>query len=368
MLEKTFEWEKLVHPKPTDAMVTTRQAIVGSVISAFDTDTDIESACDLVGASLTGLNAKITSDVEYASYLAETTREHRAAFPSDLAENAQDLQLTASIAVGELLARKPAEGRWQDPIVALAALVVATPQLRTVADGRHLANIQKHLLAESSAILVRRAKRVRIRPQFAADPFAEFSPPSEVAGFWKSFRPILQKTLQTLASASEIDREELEVLWWIYNGTSMTMSKPFSELSPYEAAFAASLELTDRAMCPAHASLKSVAHGLVTRVDKKTSTGKTLKAIVSECSNDLMAALVPKSSEVNPIVQHCPKLLPLTWVAMKVTDAGVAKGWESEFELRTGLRASLKLTPATIVEQIWAERTAQRLLQPLCEE
>ena len=89
MLEKTFEWERLVHPTPTDDMVTTRKAIVNSLIAAFDSDKDIDGAFRLVAAALSGLNPSIQSDVDHAAVLAETTRKHRPAFPSNLTENAR---------------------------------------------------------------------------------------------------------------------------------------------------------------------------------------------------------------------------------------------------------------------------------------
>lgn len=371
MLERTFEWERLVHPTPTDDMVTTRKAIVNNLIAAFDSEKDIDEAFRLVAAALSGLNPSIQSDVDHAAVLAETTRKHRPAFPSNLTENAQDLQLSASLAVGELLTRKLAKGTWQEPIPLMAALIVAARHLQPATNGLHLASVHQELSKRAGSLLASEAQHVRTRPEYDPEAFDALTVPGDIPGFWDALKPVLRNSLASLATASSIDRDELEVLWWIYNDSSTTFEKHLSELTAFDIALATPLELVDRALCPAPASLKSIVQGLVARAEKRskaTTKPKPLKTVIAAWPRQVVAALAPTDDDVKSHIQTSPKMLPLTWIALRVKDTGVVTGWEPEFEARIGLKASHKVMPEVIAEQIFAERTVQRLLLPLCGE
>jgi hypothetical protein len=109
--------------------------------------------------------------------------------------------------------------------------------------------------------------------------------------------------------------------------------------------------------------LLGIVAGLVARVKAKSdSTGRAIKALVGGWSPEICTALVPADDYSKNIAVECPKVLPLTWIAIKVADSGVTSGWEKEFTTRTGIKAAVKVTPHSLAEQVFAERTAQRLL------
>jgi len=365
MLSSAFEWERLIHPTPTDEMISRRKAIVASVLETFDSDQDVDDVLRLVSAALTGLSPAITADVEYGKVLTETTKEHHQAFPSLLSENALDLQLTACLAVGELLTRRHGKGAWREPQTAVAGVCLSTAGLMQAGTGLHLKSVHEALLSASRGLLARTAKTARKRPEYDLAKLDELSPAGDVAAFWGQLKPILATAFDTVARASAIDHEELEVLWWLYNSESVTFAKKLSDMGAYDVAFAASIELVDRALCPAPASLNGIVQGLVARAaNKPPAAGKALKSIVGSWSSDLFSAIKPKDDAAINLVSAWPKVLPLTWIAGKVAAAGVTTGWEQEFTSRTGLSASLKVTPEALTNQVFAERTAQRLLSP----
>jgi hypothetical protein len=369
MLDKTFEWERLVHPDPTDGMVAIRKAIVTSILSSFDSAKGVNEAIQIVSAAITGLNPSIQADVAFAATLTEVTKKHHQAFPSSLNENALDLQLSASLAVGEVLTRKPSTGAWGGSIDLIAGLTISASQLQPTAAGIHLKAVQDTLVARANEHLSSQAIQARVRPEYDSEPFKELTAPGDLPTFWNQLKLVLENVLESIATASSIDRDELEVLWWLYNDTSATFSKNLSDLTAFDVALASSLELVDRALCPAPASLKIIIHGLVARANKKAKPpSKTLKAIVGGWSPDIFATFSPQDDDVRAVAVACPKVLPLTWIASKITQSGVITGWEQEFEARTGLSASRKLAPEAIAEQVFAERTAQRLLLPFCGE
>lgn len=363
MFSNAFEWERLIHPTPTEEMISRRKAIVGSVLKNFDSDQDVVDVFRLTSAALTGLSPGISADVEYGQTLTVVTKEHHLAFPSLLSENTLDLQLTACLAVGELLTRKHSKGTWKDSQTAIAALCLSSAGLIRVDGGLHLRTVHETLLSVSRDLLARTAKVARSRPEIDLGELAELSPTGDVAGFWIELKPILEAALENITRASAIDREELEVLWWLYNNESSTFAKQLSEMGAYEVAFSASIELVDRALCPAPESLSGLAQGLVARAaDKPSGAGKTLKSIIGSWPIEIVGAIVPKDDDSTSLIMNRPKSLPLTWIATKVANAGVTTGWEAEFKSRTGFSASLKITPEALTNQVFAERTAQRLL------
>jgi hypothetical protein len=350
-------------------MITRRKAIVTSILSSFDSEEDVNEAVRLVSAAITGLSPAIQADVEYAATLTDATKEHHQAFPSHLSENALDLQLTACLAVGEILARKKIQGMWLEPLFAIAALSVSAYRLQPRASGTHLQSVHEALLASSNLLLARRALNARKRPELDLSEIEEFSPHSDVLSFWNQLKPILETALESLKRASEVDRDELEVLWWLYNDESCIFASSLSTLNAFDVAFSCSIELIDRAICPAPSSLKGIINGLVIRAaGKSKSAGKSIKTVLAAWTPEIIAALVPSDDQTKNIVKEWPKVLPLTWIANRVAESGVTTGWENEFAARTGSAATAKFTPEAFAEQIYAERTAQRLLFPFSGE
>jgi hypothetical protein len=363
MLASAFEWERLIHLNPTDEMVTRRKAIVASVLTSFDSEQDVDEVFRLVSAAITGLSPDIAADVEYGQVLTDVTKDHHAAFPSLLSENALDLQLTACLAVGELLMRRGGKQVWMEPQTAVASVCVSSAGLSPNGKGLHLTGVQDALLAASRDRLTRAAAKVRTRPEYDSAELDELAPSGDVAAFWGQLKPFLESAFETLTRVSAIDRDELEVLWWLYNDRSLVFGKALSEMAAYDVAFAAPIELVNRALCPAPSSLTNIVLGHVARGSGKPSNGrKALKSVIGAWSVEIIRSLLPKEEDVQTLVSTCPKVLPLTWIAGKIADSGVITGWEKEFASRTGLNANLKISPDEFANQVFAERTAQRLL------
>lgn len=370
MLSNTFEWERLIHAAPTEEMVTRRKAIVSNIVESFDSDKDIDGVFRLVSAALTGLSPSIVADVEYGESLTKVTREHQQAFPALLSENALDLQLTACLVVGELLTRKRSRQSWMEPQTAVAALCLSTVGLMLSAKGLHLDSVRETLVAKSRERLTSEATKMRERKavDYGAE-LDEVAPPGDIASFWNELKPKLIDAFDAIARASAIDRDELEVLWWLYNNTSHIFGKSLSEMAAYDVALACSIELVDRGLCPAPASLTHIVLGQVAQASNKPGgAGKALKTIVTAWPVEIVSSIVPADRDERSLFSAWPKLLPLTWIATKIADAGVNTGWEQEFASRTGLSASQKITPEALARQVFAERTAQRLLSQFAGE
>jgi GTPase-associated system helical domain len=369
MLEKTFEWLRLVHPDPTDDMVTLRNLIVSGILSRLQKTEDINEACSLASAAFAGLSSSIPGDVKFAETLVNLTREHHPAFPSDLSENALDLQLSSLLAVGELLSPASTETKWRKANLAIAAFATASHQLRPQQTQHHLAKIQSEIVRLAESVLALASHKVRERPQISVDVFETVDVPADAPALWKELKPILRRQLKVLQRAAAIEHDELEVLWWIYNAYSQTFDKRLDDLSAFEIALSAPIELVDRALCPPPPSIRGVIRGLVSAAEKTNDKkGKTLDTAVNAWGSAGIKALFPLQPSILGQITLAPKLMPLTFVASKVEQSGVSDGWGSEFQAKTGLLASAKVTPTILADQLFAERTAQRLLAELQED
>ncbi len=363
MLQKTFEWERLIHPTPTDAMVMRRKAIVNRILGNIDSEKDINAVIRLVSAALTGLRPEIAADLQYGEFLTKVTLEENEAFSSLLSETALDLQLTACLAVGELLTRKVTKQTWMEPRLSIASVCLSTAGLLPSAQGQHLMTIRENLISRSRELIAAGAIEIRKRPECDLSVLDELSPSGTVDAFWTELQPVLSSAFTALANASAIDRDELEVLWWIYNGRSRLFSKALADLPAYDVAFAGAIELVDSGLCPAPTSVNDIVLGFVARAAQRPrSPGKSLRTIIAAWPVEIVSSLLPVDDDEKSLVSKWPKALPLTWIAGKVAASGVTTGWEQEFASRTGMSADLKITPDSLANQMFTERTSQRLL------
>lgn len=363
MLKNIFEWERLVHAQPTEEMVTSRQAIVNDLLTECDSQRDLSDLSRLVSSALTGLSPDIPADRSFAKRLVEFTKVHRQAFPSQLTENALDLQLTACLSVGEILSRKRAKGHWQEAVLPVAALCNSAFRIKPKATETHLEEIQEAIVGLATSHLSQKALAVRQRPEIDFSEIEGLEEPADIPTMWSTLQPFLLSAIQSLEQASTIDRDELEVLWWLYNGRSNTFDKQLKDLSPFDVALSASIELVDRALTPAPDSLNSIVDGLVVHANERTkAASKSFRAVFGSWDVSIATTLAPSDETSKAVVLESAKTLPLSWIAAKIEDSGVEGGWEAEFKAKSGIGNGVKLTAARFAAQVFAERTTQHVL------
>src|SRR5688572_32290961 len=104
MLKRTFEWYRVVNPNPPEETVRVRKLAVETLIKKID---DSEDYSLLIGCA-TGIVSGFESGFKNGdtiSAILNSIKEHQHAFPSDLKDNALELRVCASIAVGEIITR-----------------------------------------------------------------------------------------------------------------------------------------------------------------------------------------------------------------------------------------------------------------------
>ena len=270
--------------------------------------------------------------------------------------------MCGAIAVGEVLTRKAeGDGSHGDAIIASAVLTSGLG-LRPEPQEQYMRAMLSELKeisreANESAAL---ARRMRSELDFSV---LSGTVPADVPAMWKTLGQYLKTTFEQLENQAAHDREELNVMWWLYGNYSKVAQKQISSLRPYEAAFCAAKEIADLTQAPSYESVRQMVIK-ATEANRKTESLKAsrLDLIVKQWNESEMRSLIPES-DGQDFVRSCPAVVPLTWLVARIIDSGVKNNWADEFEKKTGISQSSEFTPGAIARQVFNERMTQRIYQ-----
>ncbi|MFO0842334.1 MAG: GTPase-associated system all-helical protein GASH [Gemmataceae bacterium] len=363
MLSKTFEWLRVAVPKPDNAAVESRTKTVADLLATLDQGEDVSLLGELVTAAVADPAARFATDSRLIKTVVEAIRKYQPAFPGDLSENALEVRATCALTVGELIVRAPRKGQRADRTLA-AALVQSGLGIRPDEAGKHLRAVMSDLHGAARDYSQQRAVAVRTRDPFDADKFDEVPQTGDVAGFWNSLKPVLKGAVEAIQAQRKIDREEVEVLWWFYNGHAVALGKQLADLPAQAAAVACSIEVADRVVLPPHQGLEPMVAEAVNRGRKAADlASRALSKVVSGWEGPVLQLAVGSADgEAAGTAQSFPALFPLTWLCRRLSETGGGSGWGKEFAAKTGLPADLALTAGQVATQMFRERVAGRLL------
>lgn len=360
MLKKVFEWLRVVHPKPDSATVEARTKAASDLLTTLDEAKDYELLIAVTSAVVAGFEGQFDSHSIPVQTVVEAIRKYQAAFPSDLSENALELRVTCAIALGELLTRDN-RSEEQSPLLA-ACLLLSGEGVRPAEKRKHLRGVLNELVAEAEKLLEQEAASVRQPAPFDVTRIEKLAPQGDVATFWRELQPALRDCLRALDQRTRSDREELEVLWWLYNGYSTVLGKPLAELPADVAALACGSEVGARVLLPPVPGVAPmVADGAGRGRKKPELAAKKLAKLAAGWDAPVRQLLVPEEKASADLARTAPPLLPLTWLTMRLEESDGAAGWEKEFSRKTGLSPELELTPPALAAQVFREKVAQRI-------
>lgn len=187
--------------------------------------------------------------------LLESVRAQSPAFPAALAENGLHLRMVGCLGLGELLASNQEDEPNNDELLA-GSLLASGLGLKPKEAGRHLDDVFEELGDLVRKNLQKQAVTARDRRELNWDDFDELenetgNPPN----FVKKLLPVLKELLQGLEQQRYSDREELDVIWWLYNGQSEKLGKQLKDIPAFLAATVIGCELADRITPPATTGL-----------------------------------------------------------------------------------------------------------------
>lgn len=362
MLKKTYEWLRVVHPRPDNEIVEARTKAVTELLGKLDAADDEDLLGALATAAVAGFEGKFDAHSVPVATVVESIRNHQPAFPADLTENALELRITCALALGELVTRAMKKGQQANAVLA-ASLLIAGSGLRPEERGKHLRAATSELLAAAREAVQTRATEVRERDVFDLRPLEEYNPPGDLPTFWRQLSPILRDLFAAADKRARSDREELEVLWWFYNSYSEMLEKPLGAVPADVAALACGAEVGRRVLLPPHAGVAEMVAGAVVRDRKKPElAAKPLAKLVSGWDEAARKVLLPTVSSARQFATDFPALLPLTWLSVRLDESHGASGWEDEFGRRASIPAESEAGPGALARQAFWEQVTQRLL------
>lgn len=364
MLSKAYEFVRIADANPSDEKVRRRKDAAALLLK------ELSGNRDLLLSALQGVvagfdKAHLTQDSALVQAVLKAVKGPDTAFPEDLSENAMELRSVAGIAVGELLTQQAASpGANGSPVLAALCLRSAFA-LRGAEKNQHLRAMFEALEAAAQSLSVKAAQLRRQRNITASQALQELVTTEEEPETERTLEdvlPIIGSAFQELRANNVKDREELEVLWWLFSEYSETADKLLRDLSPAAAAFCAGLELADRSLLPP-------SHSTIAMVDRAVkaghgSSGEKLKLeeAIKAWTKPMVDALLTPGAQVKGNPESYPALIPLSWACQKSSVDGAVAELDKNFTKVTGIDKKREAAPAEWGAQIFREKIVLRLL------
>lgn len=362
MIKRTYEWYRVVNTSPAEETIRARKLAVEGLIKKIDESDNYSLLIDCAAGTVGGFEISF-SDSNAINSIVSSIQEHQQAFPSDITDNALELRVCASIAIGEILTRQ-GQGSSDDAILTSAVLISGFG-LKAEPQEQYLRAMLSELKDAAHEVSQRAAMEKRERAELDLEAINVAAPP-DVAALWKILIPFLKVAFEQLENQARSDREELDVLWWLYGNYSAVAHRHLNSLKPYEAALCAGLEVADLTKVPSCESVRQMV-AKAAEANRKSESLKSsrLESIVRQWNEPEMKSLAPQESEAQAFVKTYPTLVPLTWLVSRIVESGVKTGWADEFEKKTGIELSSEFGPTVIAKQVFDERVAQRIHQEI---
>lgn len=323
---------RIFEADPTDDLVTKRTAALAPLSSKLVKSKGIEAllglANDVAEASVSKgkVNEQLAIEIETAIKVPS---------PAFVREG-NDLEVSVILLLSMLEYIRPATPLQRGTLSIAGVLAAGLWSALTFQPKRQETKFEalREDLIRESLEQVRAAaeagrKRVKV-PNFVID-FNEI----DAASLNKAAKTGTDVTVAALRSNSNLDREELDLLWWVFGDWSEILEQRISTLSAEAAAVTNGFEIARRLRkLPADAH-KALALRNVPTDGATLDLSELLKAIGS--SREKLAAALSKSE----IVTACPAVFPLLSAIMR--NKADSTGWKEKRALRDwGARALLE--------------------------
>lgn len=362
MIGRLLEWYRIVNIQPSSDILDRRKAAILDLIQAWDDADDWDVILGAAAGVVAGFQHGNAQHSRAVGLMISSLKLHDSAFPQDLADNALELRATAAIALGELISRSP--GDPPDDSAVFAALLLESGLVsRAYPTERYLKLMLEELGKAAKLTLASADRSRRQRPGTAGRMVLALD---KAAAEVKALTTAIQAVLKEVTHQGELDREELDVLWWFFAGTSMTSGASLSSLDSGKAALVAGTDVANLCLLPPAVNADAFVLRAMQQV-KSPDTGRPLSTIIAETDAATWGLLLP-DEQAAKLGNDYPVLFPLTWLCHRLQDSGGAAGWSHEFETKTGLESRVHTDANTIAVQAFRERIAQRQYLSLIEE
>jgi hypothetical protein len=354
MLGQIADHSRIVNPTPSDDYVRQRREAAEKLVN--DESLPVETLETFVEFAVFGVPSSRGEQQEFATEsLITAIREFQPSFAGDVDANQLELRLVAAIVIGERVRSEPS-----DPInVYLASLLIGALLLQPLPAEVYIARLIEDLVEVAKASLRKASNAVRARRPWPNKSSVDITGDDHTA-VALSAKKAFDVLLGAITSNAAADREELDVLWWVFGGRSARTGERFQSMTDGERVFNAAIELSDRMLMPPISTAQQLLSSLVSDQSQVSLTN-----LVGQVTKETLIALVEKKKGVETVLESQPCILPLSWLATRLLASDFSPGWQHEFEKKTKLKADTPAVPGDWARQVFAESVAQRLALPL---
>lgn len=360
MLKRLFEWYCAVNTKPANEVLEHRRASIERLVAIIDEQENNELLTSMLVMAVAGTDGRFNQESRLVNEIVNAIREQQAAFPQEIEENGLELRVCAALTVGELLDRRLDSTAKASVGKFAAARAVSTLAFRPLPAERYLRKVLTELSGRAHTTLEDVGTAARRRAPAPQPLPAEIEQATDVPTLISHLAPWLTRTINAVADNARADREELNVLWWLYSAHSEVLDTPLADLPPTVAAFCCGGELGKLALAPAPDNIRHMARHAVERMrDPADIRAQELRVIATNWTDPMLELLA--DSDFNGTLDDYAVLMPISWLCQRLKDSGLASGWDAEYERKTGLSASAEWRPGDLAVQVFNEQIAHRL-------
>jgi hypothetical protein len=186
---------------------------------------------------------------------------------------------------------------------------------------------------------------------------------------WNAFEIVIKDLLNQHAKHTESinllfdatlnrQREESDILWWLFSEHTLDGKKAFSEIDIPEGCFWGAKDLAKLTrFLPGPVAAPAFLHKMLRLVRQKAPSKIKISEAVDACTYAWKQQWMGSISILN-----FPDLFPLLFAISKSVEAGGGSSWTAAFEHATGLSADNSASPDLMATQIYNEILLQRAL------
>lgn len=357
MLSKVYEWSRVTHPTLDDEYVTKRTEIIQSLTEALQEDVPllIEATC----FAASGSTLLLTQVSKLVTTLVAAIREKQPAFPVALTENNFDLRVICALVVGEVVDRAAKASPPLSGVSELIACIISCGLLhRPVAAPQHLRTMLAELASACGAAARRAADSRRLR--YPIGKFvSEIKEAPDVPAFWKEAAVKFGHMAHAIESNQRNDREELDTLWWAFNGLSRETGQPFADMPLGEVALRGASELTQLVKTPPLPNTKVLLRRAMAAGRGTDALGeRPLRELIAECDLSAAASFLG-DKPTDELIRSNPIVFPVSWMCQRLKESGTLPA--PDFKKATGWDTQSKISADKVAYQAFNEKIALKL-------
>jgi GTPase-associated system-like protein len=339
MLSKVYEWSRIIHPAPDDDFVTKRTAVIIALVEAFSTNAERMIDCACIVA--VGVTQRFVQETPIMSEVIAAIKKEQPATPEAISQNLMNIQSCCALVVGEIAERQRKKGGRSAKCDAMVAVVLTALANRRPPTEKHLREMVSELLEICRAVanVSATSRHQRHRLSSYVNQILEAG---DVPTFWKEAKKQFTNLANAIEANEAVTREELDTLWWAFNGVSTGAGTPFADMPPGLVALDSAAELSGLVLVP---PLPNTAF-LLSRVLKVSRQAKdledqNLKDLLGQWDKLAAKRYLTGDEQASTLVQSNPAVFPLSWICLRLiegasflSDMKKATGWDPAGTIR----------------------------------